>query len=69
MQKPNNAAPKPAAGRRSLWNYPLFSLLLALFCGFVAWLVVTVYFDPQGTYVVSDVPIIRPLSTTYCTSS
>ena len=31
MQKPNNAAPKPAAGRRSLWNYPLFSLLLALF--------------------------------------
>ena len=57
MQKPNNAAPKPAAGRRSLWNYPLFSLLLALFCGFVAWLVVTVYFDPQGTYVVSDVPI------------
>ena len=57
MQKPNNAAPKPAAGRRSLWNYPLFSMLLALLCGFIAWLVVTVYFDPQGTYVVSDVPI------------
>ena len=57
MQKPNNAAPKPAAGRRSLWNYPLFSMLLALLCGFIAWLVVTVYFDPQNTIVISDVPI------------
>lgn len=57
MQKPNKAAPQPAAGRRSLWNYPLFSLLLAFLCGFIAWLAVTVYFDPQNTIVISDVPI------------
>lgn len=57
MQKPNNAGPQAPAGRKSLWDHPAFSLLLALLCGFVAWTVVTVYVDPQGSSTVTDVPI------------
>ena len=49
--------PQPSTGRKSLWSYPLFSLILALFCGFVAWTVVAVYVDPQGSVTVQDVPI------------
>ena len=57
MQKPTNAVPQPSAGRNSPWNHPAFSMLLALLCGFIAWTVVTVYVDPQGSVTVQDVPI------------
>lgn len=57
MQKPTNAVPQPSAGRSSPWNHPAFSMLLALLCGFIAWTVVTVYVDPQGSVTVQDVPI------------
>lgn len=57
MQKPTNAVPQPSAGRNSPWNHPAFSMLLALLCGFIAWTVVTVYVDPQGSVNVQDVPI------------
>lgn len=57
MQKQTNAVPPTTAGRNSPWNHPAFSLLLALLCGFIAWTVVTVYVDPQGTVTVQDVPI------------
>lgn len=57
MRKPTNAVPQPAAGRNSPWNHPAFSLLLALLCGIIAWMVVTIYVDPQGNYTVQDVPI------------
>lgn len=58
MRKPTNAAPKAAANRsNSPWNHPAFSLLLALLCGFIAWTVVTVYIDPQGSITVENVPI------------
>ena len=57
MQKPTNAVPQPPAGRNSPWNHPAFSMLLALLCGFIAWTVVTVYVDPQGSVTVQDVPI------------
>ena len=58
MPKPTDPkTPQPSTGRKSLWSYPLFSLILALFCGFVAWTVVAVYVDPQGSVTVQDVPI------------
>ena len=58
MLKPTDPkTPQPSTGRKSLWSYPLFSLILALFCGFVAWTVVAVYVDPQGSVTVQDVPI------------
>lgn len=58
MTKPTDPkTPQPSTGRKSLWSYPLFSLILALFCGFVAWTVVAVYVDPQGSVTVQDVPI------------
>ena len=58
MPKPTDPkTPQPSTGRKSLWSYPLFSLILALFCGFVAWTVVAVYVDPQGAVTVQDVPI------------
>lgn len=58
MPKPTDPkTPPPSTGRKSLWSYPLFSLILALFCGFVAWTVVAVYVDPQGSVTVQDVPI------------
>lgn len=57
MQKPTNAVPQSSAGRNSPWNHPAFSMLLALLCGFIAWTVVTVYVDPQGSVTVQDVPI------------
>ena len=58
MLKPTDPkTPQPSTGRKSLWSYPLFSLILALFCGFVAWTVVAVYVDPQGSITVQDVPI------------
>ena len=57
MPKPTKPVPQPAAVRNSPWNHPAFSLLLALLCGFIAWAVVTVYIDPQGTVTVQDVPI------------
>lgn len=57
MQKPTNTVQPPASGRNSPWDYPAFSLLLALLCGFIAWTVVTVYVDPQNSIVVRDVPI------------
>lgn len=57
MQKPTNKVTQPAAGRGSFWNHPAFSLLLALLFGFIAWAVVTVYIDPQGTVTVQNVPI------------
>lgn len=57
MQKPTNTAPQAGTGRTSLWNHPAFSLLLALFCGIIAWMVVTISIDPQSSYTVQDVPI------------
>lgn len=58
MPKPiDPKTPQPAEGRRSLWNYPLFSVLLALFCGLVAWTVVAAYVDPQSSIIVQNVPI------------
>lgn len=57
MQKQTNAVPQPSASRNSPWNHPAFSMLLALLCGFIAWTVVTVYVDPQGSVTVQDVPI------------
>ena len=58
MPKPiDPKTPQQPEGRRSLWNYPLFSLLLALFFGIVAWTVVAAYVYPQSTYTVKDVPI------------
>lgn len=58
MPKPTDPkTPQPSTGRKSLWSYPLFSLIPALFCGFVAWTVVAVYVDPQGSVTVQDVPI------------
>ncbi len=57
MRKPTNAVPQPAAGRTSPWNHPAFSLLLALLFGIIAWMVVTIYVDPQGNYTVQNVPI------------
>lgn len=57
MQKPTNAVPQPTAGRKSPWNHPAFSLLLALLCGIIAWMVVTINIDPQSSYTVHDVPI------------
>ena len=57
MQKPTNTAPQAGAGRTSPWNHPAFSLLLALFCGIIAWMVVTISIDPQSSYTVQDVPI------------
>ena len=60
MRKPTNAAPKAAANRsNSPCNHPAFSLLLALLCGFIAWTVVTVYIDPQGSITVQNVPRLR----------
>lgn len=57
MQKPTNTAPQAGTGRTSPWNHPAFSLLLALFCGIIAWMVVTISIDPQSSYTVQDVPI------------
>lgn len=58
MPKPiDPKTPQPVEGRRSLWNYPLFSVLLALFCGLVAWTVVAAYVDPQSSIIVQNVPI------------
>lgn len=57
MPKPNNTVSPTAGGRKSPWNHPAFSMLLALLCGFIAWAVVTVYIDPQGAVTVQDVPI------------
>ena len=69
MRKPTNAAPKAATNRsNSPWNHPAFTLLLALLFGIIAWMVVTIYVDPQGNYTVQNVPINYAYSASTYTS-
>ena len=62
MPSPNKpAAPGPMGavpkGPRTLWNNPVFMMVLALIMGFATWTIVTVYIDPQGSKTVTKVPI------------
>ena len=53
MPKPNNAP----QGRKSLLDNRVGSILMALACGLAAWLIVTIYIDPQSSITIRDVPI------------
>ena len=48
------AAPK---GPRTIWDNPIFTMVLAIILGFVTWTIVTVFIDPQGSKIVANVPI------------
>ena len=56
----NPQAPTPKAapkGPRTIWDNPVFTMVLALIMGFATWTIVTVFIDPQGTKIVTNVPI------------
>ncbi len=62
MPNPNNSAPgaKGAApkARHTVWDNPVFTMVLALVMGFATWVIVTVFVDPQGgVRTVTNVPI------------
>ena len=61
MPNPNKpTAPTPKAapnGPRTIWDNPVFTMVLALIMGFATWTIVTVFIDPQGTKIVTNVPI------------
>ena len=48
------AAPK---GPRTIWDNPIFTMVLAIILSFVTWTIVTVFIDPQGSKIVANVPI------------
>lgn len=61
MPNPNKpTAPTPKAapkGPRTIWDNPVFTMVLALIMGFATWTIVTIFIDPQGTKIVTNVPI------------
>ncbi len=52
MPQPNNADPTPEVRRGSLLDNKVFLIVASLLCGFFAWMIVSMYFDPQSTQTV-----------------
>lgn len=57
MPLPTNPGPAPEARRGSLLDNRIFLIITSLLCGFFAWMIVSMYFDPQSTQdvYVSDI--------------
>ncbi len=51
------AGPQRETYRHVIWDNPVSLFIIALFCALVAWLIVTMYFDTGGSYVITDATV------------